>query len=442
MTSNDQNSIAEKETSTPVDRTGFQTGNWVVTARHLVQHTKPRTFFALMIFLIVYLTAGIYTELRFIEKKPLPDKLLSDFRLYQLASKEARNGNSPYHEVFFYPPPSLLVIDFFSLIPNQNAQSAFYVAVNILLFCLMIYGIACYYGLRASQTWFWYPLALGFAPFYETLHYGQINIITSFGIFLLFFAQQFAPLLVGMGLSLAIVTKFSPLVFLGYLGATRQYKAILWTICFVVLLSIIAFLRYGAVPFVDFPNSLSNLLAIHRVSVNEFSLVSRLGTLNRTEIMNGALQSLKDWVQPVQKYTATYPQNIQRSLLVYFGLILAVSGLITRKTQKKEPLFILTSLAVLLYPNLIWYHHFIFLILPLLIWMAFSNFQPQIIAWCLVGLLIVQLDRWHITYGLLIHIFGHASIWIILISQIKWFVKSLKNETSERSSVTDTLQTG
>ena len=390
---------------------------------------RMRTLPILAIFLVAYLTAGIFTELEFIEKKPLPERLVSDFRLYKAAYKQALSGDSPYNDVFLYPPPALLVIDLFSHVPNALLQYAFYLTINIVLLCLIVYGIARLYGLKIEQMWFWFPLALGFAPVLGLLHYGQINIITSFGIFLLFYAQQSLPAVSGLGLSLAIVTKFSPLVLLGYLGATRQSKAILWTFVSILILCIIALLRYGPTPFTDYPHALSNLFALNSDDLYAQALVSKLANINRVEAMDWSItQPLKETLKPVQQYAREHPRTFQNLLLAYFGAILLVSGLITLKSREREPLFIVTSLSMLFYPNLIWYHHYVFLILPLMIWMASSNLRPAVVVWCLMGLFVVQADRWHLTYGFLIHLFGHISIWAILIAQVRSYLGRIRKE--------------
>ena len=58
-------------------------------------------------------------------------------------------------------------------------------------------------------------------------------------------------------------------------------------------------------------------------------------------------------------------------------------------------------------PNVMWYHHYTFLILPLFIWMGYAKLAPHVVGWCLLGMLIIQVDRWALTHGLLIHVFAH-----------------------------------
>ena len=75
----------------------------------------------------------------------------------------------------------------------------------------IIYGVAKYYGYSMDKIWYWFVICLGFAPFLELLHIGQINVITMFGIFMMFFWESTSSVLSGAGLSLAVITKVSPL---------------------------------------------------------------------------------------------------------------------------------------------------------------------------------------------------------------------------------------
>ena len=136
-------------------------------------------------YVLCYLVAGVYTESR------LGAALMQDFVHYQNAFFRFEAGESPYalRHVglgFLYPLPALFIVEAFSLIKPFNLMATVYIAVNVALIIAMVYGLTRHYGFRLRQIWWWYPLCLGFAPLLETLHLGQINFITLFGIFLLF----------------------------------------------------------------------------------------------------------------------------------------------------------------------------------------------------------------------------------------------------------------
>ncbi|KXK13012.1 MAG: hypothetical protein UZ14_CFX002001936 [Chloroflexi bacterium OLB14] len=87
--------------------------------------------------------------------------------------------------------------------------------------------------------------------------------------------------------------------------------------------------------------------------------------------------------------------------------------------QSTEPLFLVTMLGMAISSNIVWYHHYVFLLLPMLIWMGWKKLDWQVIVWCLFGLSIIQIDRFYLTKGLLVHIFVHSLIIFILVSQVK-----------------------
>jgi hypothetical protein len=364
-----------------------------VTARHI----------AIGLYLCLYLTMAVYTELAFVQHKPISTTLLEDFTYYQRALDDALNGKDPYAirfigTAFLYPPQSLFIIELFNRVKPFFLRAAFYLTLNITLLALIVYGTASYYGYSSRQIWHWYVICLGFAPFLELLHIGQINVITLFGIFILFILADTAPILGGMGLTLAIITKVSPIMFLGYLVVNKKYKIITAVIVFLAITTCLTVLRYGVSPVIEYPNVFAWLTNQFPLEQNSQSLVAKLHIIKRFLLF-------------------------QRVLMAYILLTIAVSGLFTLYgNQPKEPLFIITGLGMTLAPNVMWYHHYVFMLLPLLIWMGWRKLDDRVVAWCLAGLLIVQIDRTCLTNGLLIHVFGHISLLSVLIWQARHFV--------------------
>jgi hypothetical protein len=82
-------------------------------------------------------------------------------------------------------------------------------------------------------------------------------------------------------------------------------------------------------------------------------------------------------------------------------------------------LFVLTALGMMLAPNLLWYHHYVFMLLPLLVWAGWRGLDESVVIWCCIVLLIVQIDRRVPPYGLAIHIFSNITMLVILFGQIR-----------------------
>jgi alpha-1,2-mannosyltransferase len=357
----------------------------------------------LLVFLFCYLMLGIYTELRFIQIKPLPQWLHEDFSYYENALKQARDNINYYENRnigtgFLYPPPALIIVELFAQIPSSRARVSFFTALNIALLLLMINLIAKKYGYSLEDTWWWYILAVGFAPFLELLHIGQINMITLFAVSMMFFFEKSRPEISGLWLSLGVVSKVTPLIYAIYLVVNRNYRAIISLCVGLILLGIIAGFRYGWEPLLKYPTLFRWLINEFPVSENSQSLMAKLFTLG--------------WIS-----RASVP-GWQKVLSGYLLLVIVASSVLSINNKTREPLFLILSMGVMFSQNVFWYHHYVFILLPVFVWMAWSRLHPAVIAWCLLGLSIIQIDRHGLTHGLLIQIFGHVSIITIILWQL------------------------
>jgi len=354
-----------------------------------------------LVFLFCYIFWGIYTELRFIEIKPLPQWLHEDFSYYENALKLAREDKNFYADRsigtgFLYPPPALIIIELFAQIPSI-ARVSLFTTLNITLLLLMIYFTAKKYGYSIEDTWWWYILGVGFAPFLELLHIGQINMITLFAVSMMFIYEKSKPEISGLWLSLGVITKVTPLIFTIYLLAIRNFKAIISLGIGVILFGVLAAIRYGWEPLLQYPAVFRWLTSVFPMGDNSQSLMAKLFALGWI-----SRESAPAW---------------QQVLSGYLLLIIAISSALTIVNKTREPLFLILSLGVLFSQNVLWYHHYVFILLPLFVWMAWSRLHPLVVFWCLLGLSIIQLDRHGLTHGLLILVFGHASILAILLLQ-------------------------
>jgi len=390
----------------------------------------------LCLYLFLYIMLGIYTELKLIEIKPIPDTLLEDFGYYERALHDALNGQNPYATRsigigYLYPPPALLIIEIFHYI-DPYLKALLYSTVNIVLLILIVYGTARYYGYSAEKVWYWYVICLGFAPFLELIHIGQINIITLFGIFMLFFWMSTFPFLSAIGLGLAVITKVSPVLFFLYLFVHRRYSILVLATIFIVCITYLSALRYGFLPVLEYPSVFQWLTVQFPMGANSQSLVSKLAAIGNTirsnDIITGLhLTVLQKLILSFSSFLSSNHLAIQRILTIYILMVIVVSGLLTRYgEQPREPMFMITTLGMMLSPNVMWYHHYVFMLFPILIWMGWSRLNWRVVTWCLVGLLIVQIDRRWWTYGLLIHVFGHLSLLSILLWQLRAFYSRQK----------------
>ncbi len=332
---------------------------------------------------------------------PLPKYFLADYFIYERAANDAVLGQDPYLDknigtAFVYPPPSILFFEAFSQIEARTVKIAVFAAVNIAMLVYMVYGTIRHYKLTQSSAWFLYPLALGFAPFLELLHVGQVNQFVEFGLFLVFVYSTQLPWLAGFGLGWAAMLKVTPLVFTVYLFLTKRWKALAFTVGTILLFTVLAWLRYGSAPFFNYVDAFRSILGQFPDWMESHSLFAKI-----------------DQYADIDRHASA----LQTGLNLYLLLILA-SGLVSYYAGTLDLFFVVTGMAVTLTPNLLWYHHYVFLLLPFFILMCWSRLNPRVTAWCLLGFLIIQLDRWYLTTGLLIHIFTHLTILGLVIYQV------------------------
>lgn len=351
---------------------------------------------ALPTFFVVYLTGAIFTLVRQVMALPFPLSIFMDFGFYEQALQRTLSGGDMYAvrsigEAYLYPPPALLVVDVLNLIPEFYLRVAFWGALNFLMATILVYTLARHYKLELSEVWYWFPLTLGFAPLWVTVEFGQINMLTQFGVLLMFLHET--TLTGGIGLGLAIMTKVTPIFFGAYLLATRNIRALLWTAVTLLVLAALALLRYGVKPFITYIDVFRELTNTVTVGAGGQSLIVQLLPMLGVERLG----------------------LIQFGLTFYLLMVILLAAYITFRSGRKEPSFIVTALAMMLSPNIMWYHHYVFFLLPLLIWMGWQRRSRAVTIWCMVGMLIIQFDYFLLSHGLLVHVFGHLSILIVLV---------------------------
>lgn len=351
---------------------------------------------ALPAFFVVYLTGTIFTVTQHLMALPFPLSIFMDFGFYQQALQRALSGGDMYAvrgigEAYLYPPPALLIVDVLNLIPDFYMRGAFWGALNFLIAGGIVYAVSRHYNLRLVEVWYWFPLTLGFAPLIVAVQFGQINMLTQFGLLLMFLYETKLPGAAGFGLGLAIMSKVTPLYFGAYLLATRNIRALMWTAVTLAALTALAALRYGIQPFITYPDVFRELMTT--ATLNSQSLNIRLlpwiGTLGLGPVQFG--------------------------LTFYLVTIILLAAYITFRSRQKEPSFIITALAMMLSPNIIWYHHYVFFLLPFMVWMGWQHNNKAVTLWCMGGMLLIQFDFLLLSQGLLIHVFGHLSILVVLV---------------------------
>src|SRR6202142_508984 len=92
-----------------------------------------------VVFLVAYLFAGMYTQLRLMNIFPP----FLDFGFYNRALSSALSGGSPYDVLeigsgFLYPPPALLFIEPFHIIASVAWRNGLYTLFNLVLLAVIL----------------------------------------------------------------------------------------------------------------------------------------------------------------------------------------------------------------------------------------------------------------------------------------------------------------
>jgi hypothetical protein len=341
---------------------------------------------ALMVALLAaYAAVGLHRQTAMVQEKPLPRFLMEDYNCYGRAWSRWRAGESPYadHHVgstaFLYPPQSLLLVGGLEWIHSMPAKFAIYGTLSLLALAAVVV-----LALRASRTsagdpraWAAAALALLFAPVGTSLFLGQVNILIACTLAAGYFLADRNPRIAGAAIAVGAAIKLTP-VFLLVLFFRRKYLQ-LWASFLVtsVVLTGVTALVFGIAPFVEF-------LAIARM-MNETFPVGFNGSLsfvNLIYLLGGKFGLHEGW-EP-------FGQHIYA--LVLMGLVLGAVYL-TRDGRRRDLLFALVSLALTVMPNVLWYHHFVF-VLPALfaLWLSPES-TPALRVTSLVGLGLIQLDH-------------------------------------------------
>jgi hypothetical protein len=315
-----------------------------------------------------------------------------DFHIYYNAYIKAVVGENPYlpyniGNSFINHPFVLSFLSLFSWHQERFLATFFWIIVSAITWVFLI-GLV-FHGVRVTViddkaeriTWYFgwvLVLFLGFAPFWETIHIGQINIFVMLCLYLMFYGfEQNQSILSGVFLALAVVLKTSPAIFIFYYLILRKFKILISCFIALIILSLIPIIQFSPSVFTDFLAILPELSSeIHPTSYNQsvLSLSFRTFTLFGLEGIEAVLIIGHKIV-----------------MLCAFGTVLFLA--LKNSSTKMANLwtFTLLLLTMTLFSPLVWYHHAVFLIVPLVILILHPN--PHYFVMSVVIIFIIQFER-------------------------------------------------
>lgn len=306
-----------------------------------------------------------------------------DFQVYYTAYLKAANGRNPYEpfhigQGFLNHPFVLTFVGLFSGHGNAQLAAALWFVASLVAWAAALY-LTIRYILRRRLRLFPFILLLSSAPVVETFYMGQINAFAVLCLSLCFlYAQKGKAALAGFTLALAAVFKSSPLLLLFYFLAVRKGRVVVMALLFLLGLGGITAVQFSPHLFSQFGRVLLRLVTEVEAGRYNYSLLS---LAQHAPVVAG-------WEQ-ADRYLLWGHKIIVGGTL---ATLLAVSH--SRATFQKSDrcrLFALFLCLMVIFSPLLWYHHFVFLLLPL----AMLLYHPSAV-YATMGLAIIflfQADR-------------------------------------------------
>ena len=311
----------------------------------------PKLFLIRKIFFIIIFFISSIVFLKVLTYDYYPD-----FSVYYYGTSTFINGGNPYlggkeyFAPFVYPPTVLLFFLAFTLLPFIIAQKVF---TAISLLCLFI-SIGLMFKLFKTPIFatlglFLVTLVFNFFPEKFTLGMGQINnVMLLLVVLFLYFYFKKREYLSGVFLACAIALKLFPILLIPYLFIDRRWRTLSSAAVSLLVIGFVVYLFVNQTTILYFFNTiLPGVITSWKVDYYNQSLSGFL---------------IREWNNPGLV-------SILRSTI---GAVLILISLIIVWKFKKNDKFGLLSISLLITLSLIvntfsWQHHFVWMLIPLLI---------------------------------------------------------------------------
>jgi alpha-1,2-mannosyltransferase len=347
-----------------------------------------RTYHPLKIITIAALVI-LYVYVALWAQTNLNPRFPSDIGIYLQAGKRTLQDVNPYQPFeigasFVYPPSALLLFSPLSVLPASTAK-LLWAALNAWMYLctFALLWLSIRPALKGYQ-WAWVAgSALLFAPFLESWTIGQANALILLGLaaFVWGLVDRRRERAGDWGLALAISIKMTPVILLAIPIARKDWRRCIRVLAGVAALSAISGVLFGATPWVGFLEVLPRVFRGYPDPINQ------------------SLRPLAQWLLS----GTTLSVQVSTWLAVWLGraFSIAVLGIWIASAfllpSGKSPLA-LASLGIVtmtISSSLIWFHHLVFLTIPLayLILGQEAGQRAWIprLGWAALGL--IQLDR-------------------------------------------------
>ncbi len=344
---------------------------------------SPKSLITIIIAFCLYILLGLYSIHWLADTTDYNAGY--DFNLYFNALTNAGGGQNPYlpdetSKSLLYHPFALVFLSIFSWL-GVNGALSLWTVLSIVAWIATVFLLIKLTKPKNGQLnnrwfiWVVFGIFLTFAPFWETLYMGQINAFVALSLVLtLYYSENKHPNLAGIFLGLAIVLKLSPIIMLAYFFLMRQYRVIAVSLITLVILTTVAAFQFGWAIVGDFLTILPVLGAEIRPTKHNQSILSLsyrfLGLLTDINMKNALIQFHK----------ALFAGILGVLLLMGFNNVLWTK-------QARMWLFGTLVTFITISSPLVWYHHSIFLVIPLLFMVRYQPHYLMGISLLTIGLI-------------------------------------------------------
>ncbi|HEY6881117.1 MAG TPA: glycosyltransferase family 87 protein [Polyangiales bacterium] len=353
-----------------------------------------------IVLLAAYVALGIHAQVAHLALKPLPQYLMEDYGYYAQAFARWQRGQSPYADhtigtAFLYPPPSLLLVGALEALGPLAVKYAGYATASLLAFvgglALVVRGARTLEGepreralreraLRETfaseeRVYIALALALGFAPVAWCLYLGQVNLFVMFCLAAGFYLADRHPYAAGAAIAIGAAIKLTPVALLVLMLRTRYAKVFVGFVLALAVLTGITVVVFGSALFGDYVGTVRALKDSFPLGLN-----GSISVLNTLYLLAGALGLPNEgWYGAVQ---LLWTGSVGAAMLAaaWYG------------RAQRHLLFALVVLGMTVVPNVLWYHHLVFVIPALVtLWLSPQS-TPWLRAGAVLAFAIMQLD--------------------------------------------------
>ncbi len=359
----------------------------------------------------------------------------ADFTIYYEAYQDARNGGDPYEPYriggsYVNHPFVLTLVSALDWTRQAGVTLAFWVGLSLLAWIGCLYLVPNLLTSSPFGRFFqdsglgwvlWLFLGLGFGPFWETLQIGQINMFVILAILLAFwFSEKEQAPAAGLFLALAVVLKTSPLLLGIYFLLRGQWRVVMWTGIFFGLATLGPALQFSP-----------------RIVFQYLNVVSQVGGEIHPSFYNQSMLSIVFRGREFLGLEDGAASFLVLGHKILMGATLLATSLVGYWKLRAKALdrlwwYSLYVLCMVIFSPLVWYHHSVYLLLPL----AALFVRPTFSRIGVVCLFLFQIERvfdWFIRPVALPVLFGHLILLLVMLGTVARPNKNISSSNHDYS---------